>query len=87
MTGWQPIETAPKGDDYILVALIHDNGEIWRVSEAKFCGIGWYDKGGHACHWRTHWAPMPPLAEVVRPLLQHTFEPPFDQSDQMRIHH
>lgn len=54
---WQLIDTAPK-DDSVLVALIRD-GVIWRVSEARHNGVGWYTKSGESCHWRTHWAPMP----------------------------
>lgn len=60
---WQPIETAPKDKTVVLVALIKD-GKVWRVSEASFNGLGWYDKGGKACHWRTHWIPLPPIAAI-----------------------
>lgn len=54
---WQPIDTAPK-NKLVLVALIKDD-KIWRVSDAKFNGLGWYTRSGEACHWRTHWAFMP----------------------------
>lgn len=57
---WQPIDGAPELPmDWVLVALIRE-GVIWRVSEAKFNGLGWYDRGGKACHWRTHFLPLPP---------------------------
>lgn len=58
MSAWQPIETAPKDEGLLIVALIRD-GKVWRVSEATFNGLGWYDVGGKACHWRTHWMPLP----------------------------
>jgi hypothetical protein len=74
--GWQPIETAdaPRGGsrDYVLVALIV-RGVVHRVSEAAFNGVGWYDKGGKACHWRTHWMPLPP-APAVDPIASVTPE-------------
>jgi hypothetical protein len=55
---WQPIETAPK-DTPVLVALIRD-GKVMRVSDAKRNSVGFYSiNGGIACHWRTHWMPMP----------------------------
>lgn len=56
--GWLPIETAPKDKTLVIVALIRDD-RVWRVSEASFNGLGWYDIGGKACHWRTHWMPLP----------------------------
>lgn len=64
---WQPITTnqSLKGE-YVLVAMITD-GQVRRVSEAAHNGLGWYDKGGKSCHWRTHWAPIPPLARVDPP--------------------
>lgn len=56
---WQLIETAPKDGTCVIVALIRV-GHIWRVSDAQFNGLGWYTKnGGVACHWRTHWMPLP----------------------------
>lgn len=65
--GWQQMETAPQNRTLVLVALIRD-GVIWRASEAAFNGLGWYTKSGEACHWRTHWAPMPtsPARRVAR---------------------
>jgi hypothetical protein len=64
---WQPITTnqSLKGE-YVLVAMITD-GQVRRVSEAAHNGLGWYDKGGKSCHWRTHWAPIQPLARVDPP--------------------
>lgn len=58
MTHWLPIETGPKDNTQVLVALIR-NDVVWRVSDAAFNGLGWYSKAGVSCHWRTHWAPMP----------------------------
>jgi len=58
---WQPIATAPQGltnRQHVIVALIRD-GVVRRISEARFNGIGWYDKAGTQCHWRTHWMPLP----------------------------
>lgn len=60
---WQPIESAPTDRTLVLVALIKD-GTVWRVSDAAFNGLGWYTKSGEACHWRTHWAPLPPVASA-----------------------
>lgn len=58
MFKWQLIKTAPKDGTVVLVALIKD-GNIWRVSDAAFNGLGWYTKnGGNSCHWRTHWMPL-----------------------------
>lgn len=60
---WRPIESAPKDKTYVIVGL-SDKGIIWRVSEAAFNGLGWYDKGGKSCHWANVWMPLPaPLAE------------------------
>lgn len=55
---WQPIEIHDKSSDLILVALIR-GGRIWRVSDAQFNGLGYYSISGDACHWRTHWMPLP----------------------------
>ena len=66
LTEWQPIETAPKDKTLVLVALIRD-GVVWRASDAVFNGLGWYTKNGKACHWRTHWMPLPkPDGVLVR---------------------
>ncbi len=64
--GWQPMDTAPKDKTLVIVALIRD-GVIWRVSDAAFNGLGWYTKSGEACHWRTHWMPLPdpPKSEAL----------------------
>lgn len=62
---WQPIETyRPTERVILLVALIQD-GIVWRVSEASFNGLGWYTKSGEACHWRTHYMPLPPPPKVT----------------------
>jgi len=55
---WQPIETAPKDGTLVLVAFIRD-GSVLRASDAAFNGLGWYTRNGSACHWRTHWMPLP----------------------------
>lgn len=77
---WHDIGTAPK-NRLVLVANIV--GEvIHRVSDAKFNGLGWYSRNGEACHWRTHWAPMPSWwpngvpVEAAAPLVS---PPPVDQ--------
>jgi hypothetical protein len=59
---WQPIDTAPR-NTLVLVALIDDN-KMWRICEASFQVIGWYNNGGEGCHWATHWCPIPPVGEV-----------------------
>jgi hypothetical protein len=57
---WSPIRTHDPAKDTgtILVALVRD-GKVYRVSEATHNGFGYYDVGGYACHWVTHWMPMP----------------------------
>lgn len=55
---WQPLRTHDKSSDMVLVALIR-NGQVWRVSEARYDGYGYYNTGGYACHWATHWMPLP----------------------------
>ena len=64
---WQPIETAPKDGTVILVALIKD-GHVMRVSDARHVkDLGLYTRfGGEACHWRTHWMPLPDPPEAER---------------------
>ena len=56
---WQPIDAEAKDGRPLLVALIKD-GRIWRVSDAKHNGLGFYTiNGGAACHWATHSMPLP----------------------------
>lgn len=59
---WQPVATAPRDGTRVLVALIGDDGWPRRVRDAAFNGFGWYTTTGEACHWRSHWAPMPRVA-------------------------
>ncbi len=60
---WQPIDDTAKQGQMVLVALIRD-GKVWRVSEAKHSGLGFYTaNGGLGCHWATHWTPMPEMPE------------------------
>ena len=56
---WQPINAEAKDGRPVLVALIKD-GRVWRVSDAKHNGLGFYTiNGGAACHWATHSMPLP----------------------------
>lgn len=56
---WRPIETAPRDATPVLLGLIAD-GRVWRASDAKFYGVGFYTlHGGQSCHWATHWMPLP----------------------------
>jgi hypothetical protein len=55
---WQPLRTHDKSTDMVLVALIR-NGQVLRVSEARHDGHGYYNTGGYACHWATHFMPLP----------------------------
>lgn len=60
--GWQPKDGCPRNEP-VLVALIKD-GKVWRVSDAKHNGLGFYTiNGGVACHWATHFLPLPPTQE------------------------
>lgn len=55
---WKPIESAPK-DRPVIVGLVKD-GRVWRVSDAKHNGLGWYSlHGGQSCHWATHFIELP----------------------------
>jgi hypothetical protein len=55
---WQPIDDEAK-KSAVLIALIRD-GKVWRVSDAKHNGLSFYTiNGGIACHWATHWMPLP----------------------------
>jgi hypothetical protein len=63
-SGWQPIKTAPRDATPILVGLISDD-KVWRASDAKFYGVGFYTiHGGVSCHWATHWMPLPALPTI-----------------------
>lgn len=61
MIKWQTIESAPKDGTLIIGALIW-NGQIWRITDAKFSVIGWYTRNGEVCYWITHWIPIPKIS-------------------------
>lgn len=55
---WQPIETAPKDGEVILVSHIF-NDQIYWVEAAKQKYGAWFSPTGHAVHQPTHWMPLP----------------------------
>lgn len=60
---WQPIETAPKDGEYILVY-------AGRVTVAWFSDGEWldgmnHDGYEHETHSPTHWMPLPPPPEAA----------------------
>ena len=55
---WQPIETAPKDGEVILVSHIF-NDQIYWVEAAKQKHGAWFRPTGHAVHQPTHWMPLP----------------------------
>ena len=57
---WQPIETAPKDGDVILVSHIF-NDQIYWVEAAKQKHGAWFRPTGHAVHQPTHWMPLPEM--------------------------
>lgn len=60
---WQPIETAPKDGEVILVSHIF-NDQIYWVEAAKQKHGAWFRPTGHAVHQPTHWMPLP-STEVI----------------------
>lgn len=60
---WQPIETAPKDGEVILVSHIF-NDQIYWVEAAKQKHGAWFCPTGHAVHQPTHWMPLP-SAEAI----------------------
>ena len=60
---WQPIETAPKDGEVILVSHIF-NDQIYWVEAAKQKYGAWFRPTGHAVHQPTHWMPLP-SAEAI----------------------
>ena len=57
---WQPIETAPKDGEVILVSHIF-NDQIYWVEAAKQKHGAWFRPTGHAVHQPTHWMPLPEM--------------------------
>jgi len=55
---WQPIETAPKDGEVLLVAHIF-NDQIYWVEAAKHRYGAWFRPTGYAVHEPTHWMPLP----------------------------
>lgn len=60
MSDWQPIETAPKDGQSILIAT--PSGTV--ISAVWYAG-GWdVDHTGSGENWATHWMPLPPAPIV-----------------------
>jgi hypothetical protein len=59
VSGWLPIESAPK--DGVEIILAHPDGSMcigwWK---ARGGSIGWTDGDTYAMSWPTHWQPKPP---------------------------
>jgi len=75
---WQPLRTHDQSKEMVLVALVRDS-KPWRVSEASYNGFGFYDVGGYACHWATHWMPMPKVGHtpVSKPCILNCDSPSY----------
>lgn len=62
---WQPIETAPKDGEVILVSHIF-NDQIYWVEAAKQKHGAWFRPTGHAVHQPTHWMPLPSTEAIEK---------------------
>lgn len=62
---WQPIETAPKDGEVILVSHVF-NDQIYWVEAAKQKHGAWFRPTGHAVHQPTHWMPLPSTEAIEK---------------------
>ncbi len=63
MTEWQPIETAPAGEDQFLLACVFEDGSA-QLHVGSRWGGGWGSSGLHSYQpiinpSPTHWMPLP----------------------------
>lgn len=54
MTGWQPIETAPKDGTTVLI-----HGRLVRCAVSRWIGAPHNHWADHLGHTITHWMPLP----------------------------
>ena len=64
---WQPIETAPKAGEVVLVSYIC-NGQLYWAEAAKQKFRVWFRPTGQAVNQPTHWMPLPnpPVIDAAR---------------------
>ena len=60
--GWHPIETAPAGDELILIGCINNGRILWadagKRGERSLAGC-YFSPFGKIIYGGTHWAPLP----------------------------
>ncbi len=68
MTGWQPIESAPKDGTVIDLWWQEDNDQGYRIPDCHFRDDDfWIDDSGNliAAQYVSHWMPIPAPPEVT----------------------
>lgn len=63
MSGWQPIETAPKGEVLLYFPRVY-NERRREVTHSPMIKVGWAANFPH--REPTHWMPLPEAPEQVR---------------------
>jgi len=67
MTGWQPIETAPRGDGVMLLLWEpHSMGGFAFVGTSDRCKGEWFNNLDMQTQRPTHWMPLPPAPDRLQ---------------------